>query len=324
MKTRRRPDAKTRPRRATRPLVVAHRGGAPYDIENSLAAFVHGVQVGSDVIECDLRTVRDGTVVLFHNEHSEREPVRMLPVETLRQRVSTLLTFAEFVEWATVHERPPRIVLDLKERELDRRIAPVLANDDFRRRVIVTTQHTGSIRRLTSAFPDLRIGLSRGQAAAGANPPAVRPWIVRLLRPVLFYWLLPQLRWSRATAVVIHHRLATPRNVRQFRRAGLWVYVWTVDDCLEAQPLVADGRRSDRDKCSLAVARLSGTIRRRSVRRFSVAPAIIVLPDVAGFNLPALGIARCVRQAAPLETLDQDILINSGYLHRGPVRLGQG
>lgn len=240
MANHRRPDAPTR-RRIARPLVVAHRGGAPYDIENSLGAFIHGMQVGSDVIECDLRTASDGTVVLYHDAYAGSDPVRRLSVAELRERVPTLLTFAEFVEWATVHERPPRIVLDLKERAIDKRIRAALTNDDFRRRVIVTTQHTGGIRRLTAAFPDLRIGLSRGQAAAGANPPALRPWITRLLRPILFYWLLPQLRWSRATVAVIHHRLATRRNVQQFQRAGLRVYVWTVDDCLAAQHLAGLG-----------------------------------------------------------------------------------
>ena len=75
-------------------------------------------------------------------------------------------------------------MLDLKERDIDRRIAPSL-NDEFRGRVLVTTQHTASIRRLTAEFPDLRVGLSRGQAAAGANPPA--PALDRpALRPMLF------------------------------------------------------------------------------------------------------------------------------------------
>lgn len=223
--------------RHTRPLVIAHRGGAPGDIENSLTAFAHGMQVGSDVIECDLRTSADGVVILFHDAHAAGQPVYTLTLAELRRRIPTLLTFTEFITWVNARAQPPKIVLDLKERDVDTRIYDDLRDDTLRRQVIVTTQHSAAIRRLTTAFPDIRIGLSRGHAAAGANPPALRPWIVHLLRPLLFHWLLPQLRWSRATTVVIHHRLATRRNVRRFQRAGLRVYVWTVDDCLAAQQL---------------------------------------------------------------------------------------
>jgi glycerophosphoryl diester phosphodiesterase len=230
-----------RPEPATRPLIVAHRGGAPHDVENSLAAFVHGLQVGSDVIECDLRTAVDGTVVLYHDAHAEGEPVTTLTVDELRRRVPTLVTYAEFVTWATSHPEFPRIVLDLKERDIDRRIAASLDDAKFRGRVLVTTQHTASIRHLTAEFPDLRVGLSRGHAAAGADPPALRPWIIRALKPMLFWWLLPQLLWSRATTVVIYHRLVSRRNLRQFQRVGVRVYAWTVDDCLEAQRLASDG-----------------------------------------------------------------------------------
>jgi glycerophosphoryl diester phosphodiesterase len=230
-----------RPETTTRPLIVAHRGGAPHDVENSLPAFVHGLQVGSDVIECDLRTAAGGDVVLYHDAHAGGDPVSELSVDELRERVPTLVTYAEFVDWASSHPEFPRIVLDLKEREIDRRIVASLRDAALRDRVLVTTQHSGGIRRLTAEFPDLRIGLSRGHAAAGADPPALRPWIIRALRPVLSYWLLPQLRWSRATTVVVHHGLVSPRNVRQFQRAGLRVYVWTVDDCVEAQRLAHHG-----------------------------------------------------------------------------------
>lgn len=229
------------PNHGRRPLVIAHRGGAPLDIENSLAAFEHGIEVGSDLIECDLRTSADGVVVLYHDATIDAVPVRSLDVATLRARVPTLLTLPEFVAWANLQTPAPRVVFDLKERDIDRRIVSVLADPVFRARVIVTTQHTASIRRLRARFPDLRVGLSRGQAAAGAHPPALRPWIVRLLRPVVFWWLLPQLRWSRADTVVIHYRLATPPTVGRFRRAGYRIYAWTVDDCLDAQRLMRAG-----------------------------------------------------------------------------------
>jgi hypothetical protein len=138
-----------------------------------------------------------------------------MSVGELRGRVPTLVTFDELVDWAGQHERLPRIVLDLKEREIDRQIVPALADDHLRRRVIVTTQHTGSIRRLTtrrtcgSGSHADRLPPGEPRVAAAVDIPTVRCSSL----------LLPQLRWSRATAVVPYYRWRL-RVVRSFHRAG--------------------------------------------------------------------------------------------------------
>lgn len=235
------PAPSSNPRITRRPLVIAHRGGAPHDIENTLTAFQHGLEVGSDLIECDLRTSSDGAIVLYHDAQVAGVRVHALPLSELRRRIPTLVTFNEFLAWAAQQQRFPRVVLDLKEPALDRALAPYLGDAAFRRAVIVTTQNMGSIRRLRRAWPDLRVGLSRGQAAAGARPAYLRPGLVGILRPLLLLLLLPQLRWSKANVVVLHHRLVTRNAVERFHRAGVRVYVWTVDDCLEAQALGALG-----------------------------------------------------------------------------------
>ena len=43
-----------------RPLVYAHRGGAALRPENTLAAFDHGLTLGADGLELDVRLSRDG------------------------------------------------------------------------------------------------------------------------------------------------------------------------------------------------------------------------------------------------------------------------
>ncbi len=206
-----------------RPLIVAHRGGAPTDIENSKTAFVHGLQVGSDLIECDVRMAADGQLVLFHDDRMNGVPVGVLDVAQLRQEAPWLMTVGDFVAWQSGLDPRPWIVLDLKERSIDRALAPFLADPELRGRVIVTTQHMASIRRLSARYPDMRLGLSRGHAAAGARPARLRPWLERLLRSFWFHWLILQLRWCRANTAVLHHGLATRTNIRRFRRAGLRV-----------------------------------------------------------------------------------------------------
>lgn len=51
---------------------VAHRGGTGDYPENTLAAFRHAMACGADGIELDLRTTRDGAIVVLHDETVNR------------------------------------------------------------------------------------------------------------------------------------------------------------------------------------------------------------------------------------------------------------
>jgi len=55
------------------PLLIAHRGGAGLAPENTLAAFENAVfQWGADMLEMDVRSTRDGEVVVIHDETVDR------------------------------------------------------------------------------------------------------------------------------------------------------------------------------------------------------------------------------------------------------------
>lgn len=53
-------------------MVIAHRGFSGVAPENTLAAFKKAIEVGSDMIELDVRLSNDGEVVVIHDETLER------------------------------------------------------------------------------------------------------------------------------------------------------------------------------------------------------------------------------------------------------------
>jgi len=57
---------------ARTPEVIAHRGGAALRPENTLAAFLHAVEVGADILEMDLRVTADREIVVMHDATVER------------------------------------------------------------------------------------------------------------------------------------------------------------------------------------------------------------------------------------------------------------
>lgn len=59
-------------RRDGPPLIGAHRGGAAYAPENSLAAFAEGIRRGADLLELDIHLSRDGEIVVIHDHTVDR------------------------------------------------------------------------------------------------------------------------------------------------------------------------------------------------------------------------------------------------------------
>jgi glycerophosphoryl diester phosphodiesterase len=54
------------------PLVFAHRGGGGLIPENTLEAFVYSAKMGVDVLELDVRSTADGTLVVMHDSAVDR------------------------------------------------------------------------------------------------------------------------------------------------------------------------------------------------------------------------------------------------------------
>ncbi|MDA1191743.1 MAG: glycerophosphodiester phosphodiesterase family protein, partial [Candidatus Poribacteria bacterium] len=54
--------------RASRPIVVGHRGNAAEAPENTLAGFESAIALGVDMFEIDVQFTRDGKIVLVHND----------------------------------------------------------------------------------------------------------------------------------------------------------------------------------------------------------------------------------------------------------------
>ncbi len=56
----------------SRPLVIAHRGGAGISPENTLFAFKRAMDLGVDVLELDVRATIDGELVVIHDAKVDR------------------------------------------------------------------------------------------------------------------------------------------------------------------------------------------------------------------------------------------------------------
>jgi glycerophosphoryl diester phosphodiesterase len=99
-------------RNATKPVNIAHRGGAQLWPENTLFAFVSAAKAGYDGAELDVQMTRDEQLVVFHDFRLKRELCRTCDGRWVRRRgIAALplireLTFAELQEFDVGRPKP--------------------------------------------------------------------------------------------------------------------------------------------------------------------------------------------------------------------------
>src|SRR5262249_55721360 len=146
----------------TRPLVFAHRGGAALRPENTLAAFEHGLSLGADGLELDVRLSRDGVVVVHHDRTLER---------TTRLRGSVAAVDAAAAGDAGVPRladvlavaRDARVIIELKEnrRALAARVVEAVRRAGAVDRVCVGSFGLRVLRAVRELAPALATSAAR-------------------------------------------------------------------------------------------------------------------------------------------------------------------
>jgi glycerophosphoryl diester phosphodiesterase len=220
------------------PLVVGHRGGRGegWPPENTLAAFERARREGARAIELDIRTCAGGKAIVFHDETlgrmtGERDSRRVSDVrwEELRGLDlgggASVPALSETLVWARgcgvavnvemKHDVPGRLELAREAaRAVDASGADVLL----------------------SSFDPLLIGL-----AAALAPSLPRALLTHKSQARWADALQEAVRPPLLRALHVERTQVHAGTVARFRRRGLRVGVWTVNDPEEARELVRLG-----------------------------------------------------------------------------------
>lgn len=260
-----RPDSSDAP---PRPLVFAHRGGAALRPENTILAFDHGLSLGADGIEFDVRLSRDGVVVVHHDATLERTTDGRGPVAALtagelarldagyhvpdfRGRTGGIPTLDEVLRrYADAHFI---IELKLNDPVLARRTIDAIRSAGAVARSALGSFGTRVLRAARAYEPRISTGASREETRMALYRSWLR-WPVR--RPHYREFQVPEMSGST--------RVVSPRFVRHAHEAGVVVRVWTVNDDSDMRRLIGwgvDAIISDRPDVAVQLVRAQSAAR---------------------------------------------------------------
>ena len=216
-------------------LLLAHRGASADAPENTLAAFQEAVSQGADGVELDAMVCGSGEVVVCHDEHLERLAglpweVRTTSWSKLQQAdVGSRLGFAParipLLE-EVLDALPSHFLVNIElkcdhvdDGGLSHKVAELVTRRGLSERVVISSFNPLCLFRTEAAAPSLRRG----------------------------FLIDPDKRWGPQayvmTPLVSSHSVhpsyedCTPERVEEWRRKGLRVAVWTVDEPERARAL---------------------------------------------------------------------------------------
>lgn len=249
------------------PLVFAHRGGSKLRPENTLVAFDHGLSVGADGLEFDVRLSSDGVPMVHHDATLERTTSGTGALSTYTADALQGLdaghhfTGLDGRSWRHRGCVIPRLEVVLG-RYPEVPIIIELKGDDpeVARRAVAVVRSAGAIGRVCFAgFDDAVVRAARAEGPDVVSSAArqeirwflYRSWVALAPRRTAFQaFQVPET--AGATRVV------SRRFVRAARRAGVPVAVWTVDEPEAMERLLQWGVRgliSDRPDLAVPIVR---------------------------------------------------------------------
>jgi glycerophosphoryl diester phosphodiesterase len=229
------------------PLVIAHTGceGSPV---NTVPSMLRGVRSGADAVEIDVRSTKDGALILMHDEYIPTRPGGRIPLGTL-----TLIELLELEGKGKIRSDHPglRITrlaqaleaacefgsvvnLDLKDDRSITELCRAVKRYDLVERVVVTGCDPARAVKVKKECPELQVLLNI--AGSGEGPFVGDDETVKKM--------CSQAVSASCCGINIDFRLCSTRLVEYARMRYLPVSVWTVDRRDDMMSMIAMGVHS--------------------------------------------------------------------------------
>lgn len=187
--------------------VVGHRGSSEGYQENTIAAIEHAIKVGADLVEVDVRSTKDGVLVLSHDKDLKRVfgmdmLLREVDYKQVKEKLPTLEEVLEVVNGRVC------MLLEIKEADIVDSLVKLIQKLGVQSWCAIISFDDQTIRMVKELLPDIITGL------VYAKPPG-RIFDAKKLGCKL---------------VVPHWKIATKKANDKSHQLGLKVIAWTVND----------------------------------------------------------------------------------------------
>lgn len=219
--------------------IIAHRGASHLAPENTLASVELAWQQGADAVEVDVRLTRDRRIVAIHDPTTDRTAGTHLEVAATSAAHLRRLDVGRYKHPRFTGQRIPYLEEVLQTVPPDRQLfVEIKCGPEILPRLTETITRSGKRDQI------VLIGFDLGTITAAKrlmpDVPACRLCDKRILRSYGDS-LARRAKADGLDGLDVHWSGVTRRFVRAVKAAGLRLYIWTVDDPIQAARLKAMG-----------------------------------------------------------------------------------
>ncbi len=217
-------------------LKIGHRGAKAYAPENTIASFRKALDLGVDMVEFDVRITKDKYPVIVHDNRLRRLTKEFVRVNhlTLNQlkklkvkETETIPTLAEVLE---IIDNQVGILIDLKVKGSAQIVVQTLRDYKINfENVMISSVHPAELRQIEQLEPSITTALIFRSANA-SNFWLAMDFLAVLFLPITKYYIAWVVRSAHADYLNINYRFLDQKKVAMFKRQGIKICAWTVDN----------------------------------------------------------------------------------------------
>ncbi|NLE16881.1 MAG: glycerophosphodiester phosphodiesterase [Spirochaetales bacterium] len=212
----------------SRMLVTVHSGGSTGKM-NSIEYLEQACRDLPDVLEVDVRSSRDGKIVLWHDEHLPQSvlPIKELAYEAIKAAHPSLLSLQTVLSMCG--NAGIQVNLDIKTREAIEPVHRLLASHEYRSQVMFSGCQEDEISDIHRLLPGCKVLFNADR------------WNKEQPFAEFAAQMLSRTLDCGAFGLNICHEDVLPYLVKSCKARAVPVFVWTVDDPARMEELIGMG-----------------------------------------------------------------------------------
>jgi glycerophosphoryl diester phosphodiesterase len=196
-------------------LIIAHRGASGLEPENTIRSFKKAEQIGVDMIELDVRSTREGELVISHDATLKRifgtgQSISQMSLKQIKE-----VSIAAGREIPTLDEVIENINcdidIDVKVHGIEKQLMAKLKK--FSHKVLISSIYPGVLKKIRALDEKVNLGLIVGRGELH-----LLPILNRLAKNLNLYSIHPKYMIVYKSSIAV---------LRQTKRK---IFVWTVNE----------------------------------------------------------------------------------------------
>ena len=203
-------------------LKIAHRGASGWEPENTFSAFDKALEIGVDMIECDVRLCKSGELVVMHDNKTERmtgikAKISSLTLEEIKKlRVAGKYEIPTLEEVIKKYADKTQIMVDVKSGAAAAEIVRLIKKYKTHPKILITSTNQALLLDIVMRDPEIRTSISFD----------IYSYAKYLFVKKLF--VLPA-KLVGANTVNVYHKFVQDKMVERAHKYGLKINVYAPD-----------------------------------------------------------------------------------------------